>query len=161
MKDNIMIRRAKETDQEIIVELWSDFMSLLQTKSPHNFPLRSNYIQEYEDILNHRFQKDNFLILLAKFNQESIGYCITCIRYPVSIFEQKPFGQITDLFIRSEYRGMGAGTELISRCIDWLQEKKVDQIQIKTLSENKEGIAFWKKNGFTPSNIRLKKSINI
>lgn len=151
------IRRARLEDLETILLLWTSFMEFL-TRKETSFSLKDDYCKEYRRVLPRKIEDRKTLVLLAE-EEEAIGYCITSIRYPLPILEQRPFGQVSDLYLKEEYRGAGIGEALVDYSSKWLREEGIEEIHIKTFSWNTKGISFWKRQGFTPYELRLCRSL--
>ena len=74
-------------------------------------------------------------------DKTDIGYCI-------SIIDKNDIGEIESLYVREAFRGKGAGKELMTRSLLWLEEKKAKAVRLSVLSGNKDAIEFYTGFGF-------------
>jgi GNAT superfamily N-acetyltransferase len=75
--------------------------------------------------------------------------------YPEYIGKMK-IGEIKSLFVAEEYRSQGIGTRLIGEFKTWAKEKGAKRIFVDAEWANKEGIEFYKRNGFGECYLGLK-----
>lgn len=155
----IKIERASIVEMNWILILWQKFMQYLARKEPESFSLKDDYQQKYKETLPDLLVDPKTFVLLAKEGNTPIGYSFTSIRYPLPILEQKPFGQVSDLYVQEEYRGKGIGTAMVNHSTTWLRNKGVFELHLKTFVTNRKGISFWEKQGFSPVEVRLRRPL--
>jgi len=68
-------------------------------------------------------------------------------------------GYIADLYVLPENRKQGAGKLLVARAMEWFKDKQVSLIQIRALSKNQAGVAFWEKQGFASTHFTMRRNI--
>lgn len=159
MLDKITIKEASMEEKEMVLSLWLAFMKHLSQVEPENFCLKEDYRLEYQKMLPALLKDEKTLVLIAWAGDEAIGYHVTSIRYPLPILQQKPFGQVSDHFVKEGFRGLGVGTSFLKESRYWLQKHNIQEMHLKTFLHNKEGLEFWKKQGFSPVEVRLKKTL--
>ncbi len=86
----------------------------------------------------------------AKDSKRHMGYCTTRIL-------ADRMGEIFSIFVDERYRGQGVGQKLMLDALDYLNQKDVNTISTHVLSGNDKVISFYKKFGFYPRTIVLKK----
>ncbi|MEC0304897.1 GNAT family N-acetyltransferase, partial [Terribacillus saccharophilus] len=50
--------------------------------------------------------------------------------------------------ILQKYRGIGIGTKMFDSVIKWAPKHNVSRLELNVVTENKAGLALYKKNGF-------------
>lgn len=78
----------------------------------------------------------------------------------ISYFGNCFFAEIDEVSVNPEYKGQGAGTELIKHFEAACKEKKVTYISVKTPKNNAEAIKFYRKLGYCEdTNVVLEKDL--
>jgi len=72
---------------------------------------------------------------------EYIGYCISTIN-------AEHTGEVDSLYLESEYRKMGIGNELMTRALNWMDEKQVKTKVISVGEGNEAVFNFYQHFGF-------------
>lgn len=145
----IQIREADKNDLEAILDLWEEFTKNLHQMEPDFFHLPFDAREVYREKLKKQIHLSNCLVLVVEEKEAIVGYHIASIRYPGEVFVQKPYGHISDLFLRADYQGQNLGRQLIEYTMGWLVDCGICDVDVKTFSTNLEGVDFWKKNGFS------------
>ncbi len=86
-------------------------------------------------------------IWIARDGARSIGYVAFSFHYDVEFGGLE--GVITDLFIRSVYRGRGLGTALLATVDDYCRSAGIRSIELQVIRGNRAAEAFYRKHGFT------------
>lgn len=159
MLGDITINEASLLEADSILSLWKLFMEYLSQQEPETFSLKEDYIDQYRKRLPNLIKETNTLVLLAKAKEKPVGYHVTSIRYPLPILKQKPFGQISDHYVKESYRGNAIGRLLFKKSICWLMDNGIEELYLKTFLRNKKGLDFWEKQGFSPLEVILKKKL--
>ena len=60
-----------------------------------------------------------------------------------------PFGVVCDVMVKEEYRGRGAGSQLLDAAIEWLWKQGVQDIYLESGKDNHSAHRFFEKRGFT------------
>jgi len=63
---------------------------------------------------------------------------------------------VDSLFVEKESRGRGIGTELMSRALRWLEERKASSKIISVVYANEEAAAFYSRFNFFPATVLLR-----
>jgi len=56
--------------------------------------------------------------------------------------------EIEVIYLEPWARGMGLGQDLISRCLQWAQEKKISCMKTGIFAQKSATLKFFRKNGF-------------
>lgn len=155
----IVVREANRNDIEGILDLWEEFTGYLAKMEPDFFQLKPNARAIYRRTLIKQLKFPEYRVFVADDAGKLIGYHVVSIRYPGDVFVQTPYGHISDLYLKSGYRGKAIGKELIAAARNWLKEQGIEKIDVKTFMENPKGKRFWEKNGFQPFEVAFKSSL--
>jgi len=60
---------------------------------------------------------------------------------------------ITDLFVKTEHRERGIGSELIKRALECAKKRKVKEVHVTTREDNHEAMKFYEKHRFNKAGI--------
>lgn len=152
----IQIREATLDDLEILLDLWTEFSNYLNQVEPDFFQPKANAKEIYRQILNSQLIDDHVLVVIAFFDGTPIGYHITSICYPKQVFIQEPYGHISDLYLKAEYRGEKLGQRLVDFSLKWLESNQISKVSVKPFLSKSQAISFWQKNDFKPYEVVLK-----
>ncbi len=121
--DRYLIRKARHDDCErIIDELWKPFINLcceyeFSDLDPEAENMFSNYLQ--------RIIKDdnNSIIYVAEVIPHLVGYVIGTIKRNPPVYEIKNIGEISDLYVKPDYRNQGIERSLVEAVESGLMKK--------------------------------------
>ena len=105
---------------------------------------RKTTATQQKDFLERMNQQDNSTIFVAEINSELIGYLIAI---GGSVQRTKHSAYIV-VGVLENYRGKGIGTELFDSLIKWASKHNISRLELTTVTENKAGLALYKRNGF-------------
>ncbi len=70
-------------------------------------------------------------------------------------YEEVKYGEINNMFIKDECRGLGIGKLLINNFKDYCKTNRVNNVKVTASFKNKNAIEFYKKNGFEEFDLTL------
>lgn len=145
----IQFIEISEAEIDLIKPLWEKLRDYQSLKSIYfRDDLKNNtWEKRKKDLIN---ENKRLKILLAK-DIEYIGYCIASITN-----ESK--GEIDSIFINSNYRKSGIGSEFMNRSLKWFEESGITNIYVGVVVGNEEVFGFYDKFGFKPRTIYLKRT---
>lgn len=152
----IKIREANHDDLEDVLELWANFTEYLEKKEPDFFNLKPEATEIYRGMLDKMIADNDIKVWVGDDNGKLVAYHIASIRYPGDVFVQEPYGHISDLYLKEEYRGQQLGERLVEETKKWLQQQGVKKLDVKTFSDNPGGLAFWESCGFDKMEVSFK-----
>lgn len=85
----------------------------------------------------------------------------TIVGYLAGSIEEKgayneiQYGEINNMFVKEENRGVGIGKFLINNFKDYCKSKNISHIKVVASYKNKNAIEFYHKNGFEEFDITL------
>lgn len=148
----VNIRKATINDLKNIQELNNKLFNLERDNFDptlvRNWPLTKEGELYFEDLI-----KNNYVIV-AILNEEIIGYLAGSINEKGS-YEEIAYGEINNMYINENNRGLGIGKKLIDNFKKYCKENNINNIKVEASAKNKNALNFYKKNGFEDFNITL------
>jgi len=69
------------------------------------------------------------------------------------------WGVIEGCYVNPSFRMQGIGSKLVCNTMEWFRSKQVRRIELSVVLQNKEGDAFWRKQGFETFRLLQSKEI--
>lgn len=141
---NIIIRKPVIEDAEAIINLISvaDTETKFLTRNPGEFCITIEQEKAYiSNLLNDNDQE----CFVAEYNGRVVGNCSVGL---VGKSERLKHRADVTFVLLKEYCGMGIGGKLMQQCIAWCKEKKVTQIELEVVANNKRAINMYEGFGF-------------
>lgn len=146
MKKNEMfiIREAIVEDGQKLIDL----NRMTMTESEHHGLEIDEYnmtIERQEKTIEMYGKADNAILLVAIYNDDIVG----SLSFRGGSFNKfKHVGEL-GVYVLKKYWGMGIGTALISKLIEWAKESNViKKISLRVRVDNKNAIKLYEKLGF-------------
>ena len=146
-----MIREATPAeDIDELFELWRELMQLHQSHHAV-FKIKPNAEQQLREELLNRLKERDTKVFLYEKEGEPIGMIITSVRRSAAGFKLSTKGYIAETIVSKNYRGTGAGKELVEAAKKWLSDKGADHIELQVSVKNPAAVKFWEAQGFSVS----------
>lgn len=78
------------------------------------------------------------------------------LAYCISSISSDREGEIDSLYVESEFRGRGIGTELMRRALNWLDASGAASKTVSVFHVNDEALEFYTRFGFHPRTVQLR-----
>ncbi len=118
--------------------LWEELNELHGQLSTHFKEHFKNF--NFTDRMNLLKDKDFYTVFAAQNENGFIGYCIASVKGKV--------GEIDSIYIKTDYRHLGTGENLISKAESWLRSKGASKIIVGVAEGNESVFGFYHKYGF-------------
>ena len=117
--------------------------------------------EEFYDEITDRVQKRNGQILIAELEGRAVGWAVVYAEENeiYVLAEERNNAYISELFVREERRGTGVGRALITACENWARAKGITVMMIGVLSGNTHADALYRRAGFVPYALQLRKHL--
>ena len=148
--NNIIIRKAKESDLPIIKKLMGELIEVIDNKEGIDI---NNVIENCRYLLN----MTNSCILVAEIDEAVIGLINFTIRK--TLMHSGPSGLIDELVITKNYQSKGVGQNLIYAAIEKCKERGCCEIEVSTEFTNKNAREFYRTCGFMEIGVILEKDL--
>lgn len=132
----IIIRAANRDDIKSVLELVHK-LAAYEKKNPSDVQLTE------EKILAHGFNSQPYFhLLVAESEQKLIGYALYFFTYAAS--KGAPILYLEDLFVLTEYRNKGIGTQMLSKLAEIAKKDKCCRMEWHAFTWNNSAITFYK-----------------
>ena len=146
---NVKIRKAKQSDCDVILSLWIKMMDFHRKYDKHYSRSKSTS-KNFRKFVSENISSKKSLVLVASYNKNIVGYTIASIvKYPLAL-QLKQFGAVYELMVQKEFRRNGIGNRLFTETQKWFKNRGVKRIELSVLKKNPISSKFWKKMGFAP-----------
>ena len=143
----IEIIQATDAHIQEIAGIWKESMDFHSNIDAH-FAARENAHTEFITHLREVMQKKDALTLVALEKGRVVAYSISFLFMRPPIFEERVYGFISDIAVKSDYRRKGIGEKLLDKMIEWFESQNVKRIELRVVAQNEVGYSFWRKHGF-------------
>ena len=153
----ITIRKAKKEDFEALEKLYKELEEDAVLYQPEHFVFskKGQRSQQLEQIL----QSENQIMLVAEDDGDGhgeaakvvIGFAHVIFAHAKEVSCLKPQSNIylQDLVVTKELRSWGTGTLLLNAAKKYGKEKGADFFRTQVFPQNKDGLRFYERNGFS------------
>ncbi len=99
-----------------------------------------------QDTVRQELARGAELVAVADAGERLAGYC--CVQHYKSFCYPEGIAELTELYVRKEFRRKGLASRLITCQLEALREMGVDELEVITDSANAAGHAVYRANGF-------------
>ena len=151
MNSDTQIKMASPDDSEIVGELVYSLLMEFFAEQNHLFPIEKMKKAAAELLL----PESGFWSFLAIDGDEVVG--MINLNECSAIYAGGKFGEITELYIKPEFRSKKIGEKLISRAKDFAKEKKwgILEVGAPDVPRCQRTVNFYLNNGFSEIGPRL------
>jgi GNAT superfamily N-acetyltransferase len=137
--NDILIRRAKESDLRAIEKLLEDLINAMDDTEGID---TGTALENCERLLNDA--GSHFLV--AAREGTPVGFINFTVRQ--TILHQGPSALIDELVVAEEYRGKGVGRQLVQAAIEKCRRLGCSEVEVSTEKTNLKARKFYKQYGF-------------
>jgi GNAT superfamily N-acetyltransferase len=140
-----IIRRASLDDVDELVALrWE--MSVEQSEAKED---RATFESRCAAEMREALADERWMVWVAKVDGRLAAtiwiYAVPRVPRP---WPQRPWGYVTNVFARAEYRNAGVGSRLLGRVVDWAREGELSMLLVWPSARS---LSFYERQGFVPS----------
>jgi ribosomal protein S18 acetylase RimI-like enzyme len=162
----IVIRKARLKDIDTLIslenELYDNQVEYLRESKSQNlddFFLKNNSNTFLKQFILKTIRSKNGLVLIAEYDKKIAGYLIIFIKKTIPIFKLEKLAEITDLYIKEEFRGRGISNKLRDEVIKWCKMKNISSITLDMLPNNIHAKMIYEKWGFKDFLVEMRMKI--
>jgi GNAT superfamily N-acetyltransferase len=151
----VLIRRARLADIPVLQKLEQEFHRDERTIVLKDNPQWKHYVKRRPDRdrtvarwLRNWILSRNALVLIACADDISVGFLTASIEIDKGIMQPKRLGFIGFVFVRRPFRGQGISTLMMRETLAWFAKRKVKNVCLTVIADNKPARAIWKRWGF-------------
>ena len=141
------IELATDSHVAEIVTIWKEFMDF-HKRIDQFFSRSPDGHEKFGEFVKDSINSDDFRILVTIERHRVVAYAIGRIAKRPPVFQDKEYGLIIDMAVRSRYRRRGFGEKMLAKLCEWFESRNVRRIELNVVPENRIGYSFWKKHGF-------------
>lgn len=150
---NIKIRKAVLSDLKTIQCLSQELMEH-DAQWERFFNMNWSHGQYGEKFFRKVLTAKNRTCFIAEKDGMTVGYLGASV-LPTHSWRPIKRTEITNLFVKKNFRGMNIGTKLVESFFKWSKEKGVKRAVVVANANNAKAISFYKKNRFFPEFVTL------
>lgn len=145
----ITIRKAKKEDSEVLENLYTELEEDAVLYQPEHFVFSRK--GQRSKLLEQILESENQIMLVAEDAGNVIGFAHVTFAHAKEISCLKPKSNIylQDLVVTKKLRSRGTGTLLLNAAKEYGKEKKADFFRTQVFPQNKDGMRFYERNGFS------------
>ena len=157
---SIIIRQVKKIDLTQIRKLANDYGRLMNKVAENTISGFGDWaVPDMRNFFSEALHKKHKLFLVAVDKQKIIGFMLVRIIFHKEGKKIYPEGKLSETFIVENYRGKGIAETMWQQALKWFKENKVKVLQLHVFAGNTKPIAIYKKWGFKPMGIIMKRKI--
>jgi GNAT superfamily N-acetyltransferase len=149
----VHIRKAYKEDFKFVQQLCDELIKLSNKFDP-NYNINWSFEPAGIKYITSRMRGRKYICLVAILNEEIIGY-LTGAVLKMDAWRPIKRVELENLYIKSNYRKMGIGTNLKQEFIKWAKLKGAKRCTVIALAKDEHAISFYKKNEFSPLHLKL------
>jgi GNAT superfamily N-acetyltransferase len=143
----VRVRRAGGADLEALTRLWLELTEHHADFEPL-YALRPDALPEVRRLLEAQLGSPDSALFLAESGDSAAGFASVYVAHAPPIHPEQVRGEIGDLYVAPGFRRSGLGSALVERSVDWLRERNVLRVEVRVVTGNREGQAFWRAQGY-------------
>jgi GNAT superfamily N-acetyltransferase len=145
---DLTIDLCRESDIDQVISLWNRLMDEHAVFNEH-FQRHSMSDHALRQSLSMQMPLRDHLFMVIRGPNGLVGF-INANIVNNHLFEISQIGQITDVFIVTEWREKGIGRQLFKLIRTWFELMDIKHINLNIALFNERGLYFWEKMGFMP-----------
>jgi len=116
--------------------------------------------EQFADFVTQRLGDEAMLLILALAENGPVGYGLAFdVAEHAFMPEWQRAGYITQFYVVPEHRRQGVGQLMFDAILQWLASRGVSDVQLNVMEDNTLGNRFWRRHGFVPHRLRMKRKI--
>lgn len=96
--------------------------------------------------LDYLIQSSDHAVLVACLDDDTVvGWCHAFLAYRI---ESDPFAELGGFVVAEDHRGQGIGRSLLGAVEEWVSERGISKLRIRSKSERNAAHGFFRRSGF-------------
>lgn len=156
--DIVVIRNAEHADIPKLIEL-STALSM-EDGQLHGEAINHDWARDHgAESFAKSIDAATSCILVALVNDQVIG-SLHGYTQQAPLWRPVDIAVIISVFVESESRGSGVGTQLLSAFRTWAEESGAKRMAVSAFATNQAAIRFYQREGFAPFEVTLEKKLS-
>lgn len=153
------ITKALPEDKESLLLIKKQAHAYFVQNLPHLYQLSD--ILFTEDFINCYFNDLNHIALLAKVNDQTVGYAlIDKVVVDLPMMKNRIYVYIQDIAVKEDFRNLGIATDLLHVTEKIAKKWNADSLELAVHSNNPKAVYLYQRFGFTIRTYRMEKNIS-
>jgi ribosomal protein S18 acetylase RimI-like enzyme len=155
MENHLFIQVRNDMESEVVISL----ASVVDAPAIAKLNLFFNEVEETAETIAARMSDPNCVetVILAKVADEEVGFAL--VRVVSSVLYAAPHAELTELYVREEYRQRGTASDLIAYAEQVAAQKGARSIFVQMGDDNEPALSLYRKNGYEEYDLVLRKRI--
>ncbi len=145
--NDIQIKECKKEDLPQLKDIYTECIDY-HVKTGYHLDKIPNAPEFFLEHANELIKQDDALFILAKSDNQIVGYCASKISEKPPVYAEPRYGEIENLAVSKDFQRQGVGEKLFQETVKWLQKRNIKRIEIMVTIRNPKSNNFWKKMGF-------------
>jgi ribosomal protein S18 acetylase RimI-like enzyme len=155
MTESVTIRQATAADRAAIGRLWRELMEFHYQFDSRAFGLAPNAVDIWLHQLDECITDDEHLVLVAKAEDQLVGYAMGEVSEGRPMFRHGPYGHIGTFCVTANWRRRGIGRRMVERLLEWFRARGISEVRVTAWYSNPASNAFWRSLGFQPKTVGM------
>lgn len=148
--DHPDVRQVQEADREAVGTLWSELLDA-QANLDNRIGISEDARERWENDFAMWLEDDTVRLYVVEDEEGAIVGFASARRWgPAPIYEDAPEVYLDELYVRSESRRQGYGTQLVNAVRTWADQVGARRVRLRALTANADGRAFWASQDAIP-----------
>lgn len=153
--DHPDVRQVQDDDREVVGDLWSDLLAM-QGDLEDRIDIADDARERWENDFSMWVEDETARMYVAEDDDGTIVGFVSARRWgPAPIYGDSPEVYLDELYVRSEWRREGYGTQLVNAVRSWADHIGARRVRLRVLTCNADGRAFWAGQDAIPLSMTL------
>jgi GNAT superfamily N-acetyltransferase len=150
---DIHVRLGNADDLARLEAMWLDLYDI-QKKQGMQLRIPEDGFQHWANGL--RAVLGRFACLfVVEHGSDLVGFLAGRVRTPPPYFGTMPVGFISEIYVKGECRGIGAGSKLIEEASAWFRDQGITRLELQVLSANHNARHVYQKLGWVEELVQM------
>ena len=146
----LLLRRAKESEVDVLVAHWKRFMALFIGKVELDMRMVPEAPKRIRRFYLKTMRSRNSTFIVAERSDRIVGYAMGTVQKRPPVYRTRTQGYVTEIYLEKSERGKGTGKLLMDELIKWARKKGQEQLALNVHPENRRALRFYARMGFRP-----------
>jgi ribosomal protein S18 acetylase RimI-like enzyme len=150
--------RAEPSDAEELVEdLWLPLAKEMEQVSDYNELAEGDVRERSVDYRRERLSEEGYTSFILSVEGEKAGFVTVHEREHPPVFAKGTSGEISELYVREEFRRKGYAGKLIEKAVEWCRSRGLEAVELSVDRDNEKAMKLYRENGFREVRKRMRR----
>lgn len=153
------IFEAEVSDARMIAEeLWLPLAREMEEVSDYNELAEGDVVTRSTDYREKRLAEEDYTVFIAEIEGEKAGFATVHDREHAPVFAKGTSGEISELFVKKDFRRQGIAGELIDKAVKWCRNRGLEAVELSVDTGNSSARELYEGKGFREIRSRMRKT---